>query len=200
MAVIWADISALDLGLIPSGKRVDAETVSVNLYCSRIYISLFLSSFLFYFSLLLLSDSRFYLFIFFTFISFSFLYSNSLSHIPFFLSSSLSLSVFPFHFHHALSQPCTTSVDHPRPYFLHLVTDARCTAGACIIVCDFGCAFVYAHVHIRTWREWQEAVVCILRASNSSRIVAPGDDRRERRPGEARTRRRQTISLSFDSR
>lgn len=142
--------STSSLGLIPSGKRVDTEAVSVSLYYSRMY--LFLSLLFFSISLSRYSlDSRFYLFTFFTFIPFSSLYSNSLSHTRFFLP--FSLSVFPFHFHHALSQPCTASADHPRPHFLHLVTDARCTAGACIIVCDFGCAFSYMSTCIGARRE-----------------------------------------------
>lgn len=134
---------------------MDVE-VSVNLYCSRMSVYLFLSlySFFLQFSFLLLSRFSILDFVSFYFLHFysffSSLYSNSLSHSLFFflslffLSFSLPLFVFPFHFHHALSQPCTTSVDHPRPHFLHLVTDARCTAGACIIVRGFGCAFIYA--------------------------------------------------------
>lgn len=134
--------------LIPSGKRVNTEAVSVNLYYSRIYL---FPSFFLHFPLLLLSRFSILSFYFLHFIPFSSLYSNSLSHTRFFLP--FSLSVFPFHFHHALSQPCTASADHPRPHFLHLVTDAQCTAGACIIVCDFGCAFSYMSTCIGAHRE-----------------------------------------------
>lgn len=161
MAVIWADISALDL--IPRshtlGEEGGYQSTCTALVCMHLSFSLSLpppsfSVFLFCYSL----DSRFYLFTPFAFTAFSFLYSNSVSHTLFFFSLSLlppSLSfsprfTVPFHFHHALSQPCTApSVDHPRPHFLHLVTDARCTAGACIIVRGFECAFVYTQMH--TW-------------------------------------------------
>lgn len=81
--------STSPLGLIPSGKRVDAEAVTVNLYCSHMYVSR--SLFFLHFSLLLLSRFSFCLFTFFPFTSFSLPYILILSPALF---SSLARSYF----------------------------------------------------------------------------------------------------------
>lgn len=160
MAVIWADISALDL--IPRshtlGEEGGYQSTCTALVCMHLSFSLSLSLLFPSFSFVTLSILDFIFLLpslLLPFLSYILIPSRTLFFSSPFLFSPFSLSfsprfTVPFHFHHALSQPCTApSVDHPRPHFLHLVTDARCTAGACIIVRGFECAFVYTQMH--TW-------------------------------------------------